>query len=437
MSDGSGVPTGPKRQRSDLSLQVRTGRIIEGAWLAIKRNARTSKSQDTKNEIAAFEADLSANLKRLRRELQQKKFVFPPARGIKIPKDKKDRSSFRPLVVAKVESRIVQRAIHDVLISVPAIQKFVRTPYSFGGIKKKKDDEMAAVPAAIQAVLDAIGNGCKFVIRSDIAKFFTRIPKSAVTEIVANAVQDTDFVELFTRAIAVELENMTQLRKDANAFPIEDIGVAQGNSLSPLLGNLFLFEFDLELNKRSDARCIRYIDDFIILAPSKEIAENTFAKAVHMLEKLGMSVSRDKTQRAATDAGFEFLGIDLSNGFIRPCKKAQERVLAAIESTLMESQNAFREHRKTGGLANALSLLESLENVRGVMQGWGKHYRFCNDTKCFEHLDERVLGLIRNYLAVYREERERTDDAGRWRLLGIEALAQIERDPFIWPKRKA
>jgi retron-type reverse transcriptase len=80
---------------------------------------------------------------------------------------------------------------------------------------------------------------------------------------------------------------MTQLREYANAFPIEDIGVAQGNSLSRLLGNLFLYEFDLELNKRPDVRCIRYIDDFIILAVSKEIAESAFAKAVQMLEKLG------------------------------------------------------------------------------------------------------------------------------------------------------
>jgi hypothetical protein len=42
-------------------------------------------------------------------------------------------------------------------------------------------------------VLDAIGGGCRFVIRSDIAKFFTRIPKSVVTKIVNEPVVDTDF----------------------------------------------------------------------------------------------------------------------------------------------------------------------------------------------------------------------------------------------------
>ena len=86
-----------------------------------------------------------------------------------------------------------------------------------------------------------------------------------------------------------------------------------------MLGNLFLYDFDSKLNLRPDVRCIRYIDDFIILAPTKELAENTFAKAKAMLERLGMCVSPDtnKTQRAAIETGFEFLGIDLSNGFIR------------------------------------------------------------------------------------------------------------------------
>jgi RNA-directed DNA polymerase len=374
--------------------------VIEDAWLAIKRNARTSKSEDTRDEIAAFEANLTSNLRRLSRELQQNKFVFRPARGVKIPKDKKNKSSFRPLVVAKVESRIVQRAVHDVLLSVPAIQKFLHTPYSFGGIKKKKDDDLAAVPAAIRALLDAIGAGCKFVIRSDIEKFFTRIPKSVVTGIVAKSVADDEFTELFSRSIAVELENMAQLREHANAFPIEDIGVAQGNSLSPLLGNLFLFDFDFALNMRPDVRCIRYIDDFIILAPRKELAENAFAKAKRILEKLGMSVSPDenKTQRAAIEAGFEFLGIDLSNGFIRPTRKAQERLIGSVELTPKESRIAFREHGKTGELPHARSVLGSLGKVAGVMHGWGKHYRFCNDCACFQRLDQRVETLIRDYL---------------------------------------
>jgi retron-type reverse transcriptase len=410
-------------------------KTLSNAWLAIQRNARTSKSETTKNEIEEFAANLQNNLKRIHLELRRNTFKFPPAKGVKIPKDKTNKNNFRPLVVAKVESRIVQRAIHDVLVTIPAIQKFVHTPYSFGGVKKRDDDELAAVPAAIKAMIDAIGAGGNFIIRSDISRFFTRIPKSTVTAIVAGAINDSEFLDLFSRAIAVELENMAQLKSHANAFPTADIGVAQGNSLSPLLGNLILYKFDRELNKDADVRCIRYIDDFIIIAPTQQVAENTFSKALHLLKALDMSVSANKTQKAKVESSFEFLGIDLSSGLIRPSRKSQQRMLASLKKAFFTSEHAFREHTKSGNLVRALSLLETLRRVSGIMQGWGKHYRFCNDSKCFERLDEAITELMRKYLAIYREEREKLNDAGRWRLLGIEALAQIERNPFLWRKK--
>ena len=150
------------------------------------------------------------------------------------------------------------------------------------------------MPAAIGAVLTAIGNGGSYTIRSDISAFFTKIPKPVVTKIVAEAVQEPDFIELFSQAITVELDNLAKLRQHASAFPIHEIGVAQGNSLSPLLGNLLLYEFDQEMNE-GDCRCIRYIDDFIILAPNQKVAERCFFRARKLLKKHGMETSERTT----------------------------------------------------------------------------------------------------------------------------------------------
>ena len=405
------------------------------AWLAIRRNSRTSKSEDTKKEVAAFEAKSATNLKRLNAELQKGTFVFPPAKGVKIPKDKKNKSNFRPLVVAKVEARIVQRAIHDVLVTVPAIEQFVRTPYSFGGIKQK-DDEITAVPAAIQAVLEAIGNGAKFMVKSDISGFFTKIPKSAVIGIVSKAVNDSDFMALFSKAITVELENMAQLREAAKAFPIEDIGVAQGNSLSPLLGNIFLYDFDHKLNKDPDVRCIRYIDDFIILGPTQQVVENKYAKAVHLLKQMGMGTSQPKTKKSKTDHVFNFLGIEFASGLLRPAVASRTKMVNSIDKALTESMTAFRQSRDTKELDLSSSLLKTLTKVSGIMRGWAKHYRFCNDGDCLRGLDNMVSERIAKYLAAYRDERGKADDVMRWKLLGIEATSQIERTPFFWPISK-
>lgn len=421
--------------KSKLTLQVRRGKTLRGAWLAIRRNSRTSKSEDTKNEVAAFEAKSDTNLKRLSAELQKGAFVFPPAKGIKVPKDKGSKSSFRPLVVAKVEARIVQRVIHDVLVTVPEIERFIRTPYSFGGIKKK-DDELTAVPAAVQAVLEAIGNGAKFMVKSDITGFFTKIPKSSAIKIVSEAVDDAEFVALFSKAITIELENMAQLRGSAKMFPIEDIGVAQGNSLSPLLGNILLYEFDRELNKDSDVRCIRYIDDFIILGPSQHIMQNKYSKALHLLRQFDMNTSHAKTKESRADQVFNFLGIEFANGFLRPAVGSRAKMIDSVDKALLESITAFRQSRDTKVLNRSMSLLRTLDKVNGIMQGWAKHYRFCNDGECLRQIDNMISDRIGKYLSMYRDERSKSDDVMRWKLLGIEATAQVERFPFSWPKSK-
>ncbi len=420
--------------KKSLARQVRSRRVIESAWRAISRNARVSKSDDTRKEVEEFEKNLTTNLRRLIERLQKGRFEFPPARGVKLPKG--GRVGFRPLVVAKIESRIVQRAIHDVLVDVPAIAKYVDTPHSFGGVKKR-ESATTAVPAAIKAVLDAIGNGGKFAIRSDISEFFTRLKKSAAIKVVVDSVPNEDeFCSLFEKAIAVELHNMAALKKDAAKFPLEDIGVAQGNALSPLIGNLALYEFDQELNKCSDVRCIRYIDDFIILGPSKEVAENTFAKAKRMLSELGMTVSDEKTKRGSTFEKFEFLGIELASGLLRPSRQAQGRLLARIKTTLRQSEMAIRSHHRSGQVDKKNALIQTLKRVDGIMQGWGKHYKFCNDGKCFEHLDSQIAAELRRYLSIYGDARRKSDEAGAWRLIGIQAQSQINRDDhFEWPKQ--
>ena len=57
-------------------------------------------------------------------------------------------------------------------------------------------------------------------------------------EIVGSLVQDEEFMPLFRAAIRAELANMAQLTERAEALTFEDVGVAQGNSLSSLLRNI-------------------------------------------------------------------------------------------------------------------------------------------------------------------------------------------------------
>lgn len=421
-----------------LCEKIRGHKRLRKAWDVVRENARTSKSVDVRAEVDKFAEDAESTLRSISSRLSAGTFEFGKAKGIPIPKKGASGSQsgkFRPIVLSSVEARVVQRAILDVLCEVPALSAYINTPHSFGGIKKS-EKSIGAVPAALQTVLDAIEGGAKYVVYADIKSFFTRISKSTVSGIVAELVDDDEFMVIFKKAITVELENFAQLRERAKSFPIEDIGVAQGNSLSPLLGNIILHDFDQAMNS-GDCRCIRYIDDFIILAPSVAAARAQHRKAVRLLSALGMELSIDKTsdRPISTADTFVFLGIELSNGLIRPSSDARGRFLEALQKEKSNGIKSFREVRAGKKPNRASGLISSLKKIDGIINGWGKHYRFCNDGTCFENIDERIDGIIIDLLQSYTAERAIIAPQKRRRLLGVQLLVDIERKPLIWRKK--
>lgn len=360
-----------EQKTSPLLKAVWSIRSLERAWHVIQENARASKSQDVKREVDEFRENAHQNLRSISSRLSAGSFKFLPAKGVPIPKlDGMGRSipgKFRPIVLANIESRIVQRSILEALLDIPDLQKYIHSAHSFGGVRKKSKSDISAVPAAISAVLCSIGEGSNFFIVADIEKFFTRAPKNKVISIVADAVNDTAFMELFERAIAVELSNMAKLKEKADAFPIYDVGVAQGNSLSPLLGNILLFEFDREMNE-GDCYCIRYIDDIVILAPTKKAATARLKRAVRHLANFKMTFGLAKTQSEpiSVQSRFEFLGIELNNGMIRPSAKARDKFLASLTKTFSESQAAFRNYASGKPLKKEQSLISTLRRLDGI-----------------------------------------------------------------------
>jgi retron-type reverse transcriptase len=416
---------------------------LERSWRVIHENGRSSLSDDVRNEIEKFSEDASANLRRLQRRLATNRFAFAAAKGVTI--EKRDASGkpsgrFRPIVCAPVESRIVQRALLNVLLEVPALKPFIETAYSFGGLRKKAQDQsrtaqsLSGVPAAINSVLRSIEAGSRFFIVADIAAFFTKIPKPAVRAIVSDAVSDDEFMSFFDKAIAVELANMAQLRERADAFPIEAIGVAQGNSLSPLLGNILLHDFDAALNA-GDCSCFRYIDDFIITAPSAGAANARLKRARALLDAFGMQLSVEKTAQGAVrlQDGIEFLGIQICPGFVRPTGKAQLKLLSKVDAVLERGRQALLGVRKGQHVHQSDSFLETMRRVSGTVDGWGKHYWFCNDRQVLKALDLKIWKKVLAYMGCYSQIRNEVGDTAKPALLGLAELATTSRAPFVFP----
>jgi retron-type reverse transcriptase len=387
---------------------------LESAWRAIRSNGRSSLSPQTRSEIEEFDACSSQQIVRIQERLRKNRFVFQSARGAKIKKQGKP-GAFRPLVIAKVESRVVQRAIHNVLIDQGQV--------------------LAAVPGAIQALLDEIGVGATFVIRSDIKAFFTKIPKSQVMSTISDILADDSFVNFLHEAIKVDLENSEELGTDLFAFPVDDLGVAQGSSLSPLLGNIYLADFDRKMNELKGVKCLRYIDDFIILGKDKPTCLRAFKSAVTLLEEKGLEISPDKTQMRAVSAGFEFLGIEITPGFIRPSKTARARLLALASDAYKASLESFRKCRLGADPLPDRSLARTLTRVNGIVYGWGMHYFFCNDSTVVKQLDLELEKLLDSYLAGFKREAAQVGKLLRAKFLGVSPLSVATRKPFVYPKK--
>lgn len=413
----------------------------------IKQNGRSSGSEMVRLDLEQFSEDAPQRLRSLKGRLGRNSFEFEKAKGVPIPKlDRtgKPTGKIRPIVLAPVESRIVQRAVLNVLVDQESLQPYIATPFSFGGIRsarkrgeQTRDEQVSAVPAAIKAVLNEIDQGRCFIASADIRAFFTRVSKEHVLGVIGAAIgDDPEFLAFVRKAITVELGNIAVLKEWAADFPTADIGVAQGNSLSPLLGNIALADFDRVMNE-GDCRCIRYIDDFIIMAPTSKAANARLAKAIKLLSGLGMELSSEKSSKGASsvDKGFEFLGVYIRPGLIRPGEKAQARFLSSIADAFAQSKKAMIGLRSGVALEPDRSLVTTLKRVGGMVDGWGKHYWFCNDGQVFAGLDQRINAEVRAFLGAYRAVRDAVPASVQMPLLGLSELARMKREPFKYPTK--
>lgn len=384
------------RDPTKLYNTLRRREVLYRAWRHVLNTGRESPSSETQDLIEQFYKAERRNIDRIQRELQRCEFKFDPARGIA---KKRPRKKPRPIVVASVRNRIVQRAMLDLLQEQPSIQReFINTPTSFGGVKKR------AVKDAIARALQAIAEGCKYYAASDIKDFYRQIPRDKALSFLEQHIPDREFRGLLRAATATELDNISHLGEHTSLFPDIDIGVAQGCSLSTLIGNVILREFDIELNKRQIV-CLRYIDDFIIFGPSRDSVRKAFQVGRRILNQHGLDAydpwnkSERKGHHGYTNKPFEFLGCEIEGTQIRPCQKKQDELYSKIDRILDVSRGALRQPALA--YKRNLAFIPTLNRLSNVLSGWGKSYAFCNDRMVFARIDAFVSERVRSYFAFY------------------------------------
>jgi hypothetical protein len=356
---------------------------LHAAWAHVRASAEASASPAIRAEARRFAEDASRRLADLAADLAADRFTFAPALGVATPRPGKRP---RPIVIAPVESRVVTRALLDVLLSLPAVASLCEgAPHSFGGLPGR------GVPGAIAAALAALRAGATFHVRTDIADFFRAVPRDRAVAAIARAAGDLRLARLLDRATATEIENLADLGAAAELFPGERRGVAQGNALSTLLGNVVLRGFDEAMNGRG-ITCLRYVDDLLFVGARPAHVKKAFLRGAALLAELGIVAydpeqSPEKAAMGPVCAGVSWLGCDLHGGAAIPSAANRRALLARVDRLLAVE-----------------SLPAALAGVDRAARAFRGAYAFCDCPHVFAALDAKI---DRRVEAAFRRSRAR------------------------------
>jgi RNA-directed DNA polymerase len=201
---------------------------------------------------ADYGSDLEENLSDLHARVHRGAYRALPTRRVFIPKPD---GRLRPLGVASLEDKILQRAVVEVLNAVYE-EDFVGFSYGFRPGRSQHD--------ALDALSVGIGRKkVNWVLDADIRDFFTQLDQSWLERFVEHRIADRRVLRLVQKWLrAGVIEN--------GEWSETETGTAQGASVSPLLSNVFLhYVFDLWADQwrrrhaRGDVILCRYADDCV------------------------------------------------------------------------------------------------------------------------------------------------------------------------------
>ncbi len=229
--------------------------------------------------------ELEANLQDLHARVQRGAYRARPSRRVLIAKPD---GRLRPLGVAALEDKILQRAVVEVLNAVYE-QDFVGFSYGFRPGRGQHD--------ALDALAVAIDRRrVNWVLDADIRDFFARLDQSWLEQFLEHRIADKRVLRLiqkWLRAGVIE---------DGEWSKTEE-GTVQGASASPLLANVYLhYVFDLWADQwrrrhaRGDVIFSRFADDYVAGFEHREDAERFLADLRERFAKFGLELHPEKTR---------------------------------------------------------------------------------------------------------------------------------------------
>jgi len=305
-----------------------------------------------------------------------------PLRRVWIPKPGKQEK--RPLGIPTMLDRAMQ-ALY--LLALEPVVESTSDPRSYGF-----RPDRATTDAMVELFyLLARETAPVWVLEGDIKGFFDNINHEWLCQ---NVPMDKTVLCKWLKAGVI----------DRKQFTATEAGTPQGGIISPCLANATLNGLETQLKrhltdklgntgaKKAKVKCVRYADDFVILAASKELLEEEVKPWVEQfLSVRGIALSREKARLTHITKGFDFLGWN----FRKHVPKSPHRKAKLLIKPSKKNATAFyRKVREIIKHCGALTQEALIGQLNPVLKGWAQYHSPVVAKQTFSKLDHLIFWRV-------------------------------------------
>jgi group II intron reverse transcriptase/maturase len=271
-----------KKERFTALLHHLNVDLLEMAFFELKRNAAPGVDGLAWKD---YEAGLEQKLEDLHLRVQRGAYRALPSRRRYIPKPD---GRQRPLAVAALEDKIVQRATLAVLNAIYE-EDFLGFSYGFRPRRSQHD----ALDALVVGIASTKVN---WILDADIRSFFDDVSRDWLVRFLKHRIGDPRIIRLIQKWLkAGVLED--------GVIKVSETGTGQGSVISPLLANVYLhYAFDLWAKRwrrreaTGDMIIVRYADDLVVGFEREADARRFWEAMRKRLQEFSLTLHPEKTR---------------------------------------------------------------------------------------------------------------------------------------------
>ena len=351
-----------------------------------KAHLKARSCKRCKKPVVKFEFDLCFHLRELSHELESKKYKISGYHRFTVFEPKR-----RQIQSLLYRDRVVQHVICDDYIA-DFFSKRAIYDNSACRIGKGQVFALNRLKKFLRSHYNQFGpNG--YFLKCDILKYFPSLSHEVIKKNFSPYFRDSEMRDLFNYIIDSHETNPDFLNRygiprfemadngygKIKEFPIKR-GVPIGNQTSQIIGMYYLDPIDRLIKEKLRIKhYTRYMDDFLLIHPSKEYLQHCLVEIKNMLEKELKLKLNDKTQIAPLKNGIPYLGWNL---YLRQDGK----IIMKVRKTTLKR---FKSRVKFINKFHNTSVIDKYR-ISCILQSYRGYLRLGNCFRSYQNIVDRV-----------------------------------------------